>query len=53
LEPDQVVAGIDWAGHDHAVAVVDAAGRLAERFTVDHSAVGLRELVARLNRAGR
>ncbi len=52
LEPDQVVAGIDWAAQDHAVAVVDSAGRLVERFTVEHSAVGLRELTRRLTRAG-
>lgn len=40
LEPDQRVAGIDWAKDDHAVAVVDAAGRTVERFTVTHTLAG-------------
>jgi|APThiThiocy_cv2_1041547.scaffolds.fasta_scaffold00751_46 transposase len=50
MRPDQVVAGIDWARDDHAVAVVDAAGQVVERFTVAHTTVGLRELRRRLNR---
>lgn len=50
LEPDQCVAGIDWAKDDHAVAVVDAAGRTVERFTVAHTRAGLRELLRRLGR---
>jgi len=45
LEPDHHVAGIDWAKDDHAVAVVDAAGRTVGRFTVPHTVAGLRELV--------
>ena len=44
----QRVAGIDWAKDDHVVAVVDAAGRVVERFTVAHTSAGLRELVRRL-----
>ncbi|MGE0795694.1 MAG: transposase, partial [Acidimicrobiia bacterium] len=52
MEPDQAVAGIDWAREDHAVAVVDATGRAVERFTVTHTGVGLRELVGRLRRHG-
>jgi transposase len=49
-EPGQRVAGIDWAKDDHAVAVVDGAGRTAERFTVAHTLAGLRELLRRLGR---
>jgi transposase len=47
-----VTAGIDWARDDHAVSVVDARGREIGRCTVEHSAAGLRELVAVLARAG-
>jgi transposase len=47
-----VTAGIDWARDDHAVSVVDARGREINRGTVEHSAAGLRELVAVLARAG-
>ncbi len=50
LQPGQRVAGIDWAKDDHALAVLDAAARTVERFTVTHTAAGLRELVRRLNR---
>jgi hypothetical protein len=49
LEPGQRIAGIDWAKDDHAVAVVDAAGRTVERFTVAHTRAGLRELLRRLD----
>jgi transposase len=52
MEPDQVLAGVDWAREDHAVALVDATGGLVERFTVAHTAAGLRELVSRLRRRG-
>lgn len=45
-------AGIDWASADHAVAIVDAHGQQQERFTVTHTAPGLRQLVRRLHRAG-
>ena len=47
-----VTCGIDWARDDHAVSVVDARGREISRCTVEHSAAGLRELVAVLARAG-
>jgi transposase len=47
-----VTGGIDWARDDHAVAVVDTAGRQVRRFTLTHSGAGLRELVARLAAAG-
>lgn len=52
LEPDQVVVGVDWAREDHAVAVVDATGEQVERFKVNHTAAGLRELLRRLARHG-
>jgi hypothetical protein len=38
LQPGQRVAGIDWAKDDHAVAVLDVAGRTVERFRVTHTA---------------
>lgn len=56
-QPDAVrnpapTGGIDWASTDHAVAVVDPGGIQLERFSVAHTAPGLRHLVARLHRAG-
>jgi transposase len=50
--PGGLTAGIDWASADHAVCVVDAAGEVVSRFTVAHTAEGLRTLVQRLGRAG-
>src|SRR4030088_2910864 len=50
--PGQRTAGVDWARDDHAVAVVDASGQVVERFTVVHTAAGLRDLVRRLAKAG-
>ena len=50
--PGDRTAGVDWARDDHAVAVVDGAGRVVERFTVVHTDAGLRDLVRRLSRAG-
>ena len=47
-----VTAGIDWASEDHAVAIVDEQGRPVERFSVTHTAPGLRRLITRLLRAG-
>ena len=45
-------AGIDWASADHAVCIVDATGAVVSRFTVAHTAEGLRTLVQCLARAG-
>jgi transposase len=45
-------AGIDWASADHAVCIVDAGGAVVSRFTVAHTAEGLKTLVSRLARAG-
>jgi transposase len=47
-----VTAGIDWASADHAACVVDAAGTAVARFTVEHTAAGLADLVRRLRKAG-
>ena len=48
----RVTAGVDWAKDDHAVCVVGGQGEALERFTVRHDAAGLRQLAARLLRAG-
>jgi transposase len=50
--PGGVTAGIDWASADHAVCIVDAAGAVVGRFSVPHTAEGLRALVHRLAKAG-
>jgi transposase len=50
--PGGVTAGLDWATDDHAVAIVDTSGQVVTRFTVPHTAAGLRELVSRLAGAG-
>lgn len=53
IEPvNGLTCGIDWARDDHAVAIVDRRGCEIHRWTVEHSAAGLRELVKCLNRAG-
>jgi hypothetical protein len=51
-ENRQPTAGIDWASADHAVAVADERGVQRDRFTVAHTASGLRRLLQRLHRAG-
>jgi transposase len=48
----RVTAGVDWAKDGHAVCVVGGQGEALERFTVAHDAAGLRQLAARLLRAG-
>jgi transposase len=40
--------GIDWAAETHAVCVMDAGGKIAARFTIEHSADGIALLVRRL-----
>jgi transposase len=52
LPEARVFAGIDWAAEAHAVCVMDAAGKIAARFTVTHSADGIAGLVRRLARFG-
>lgn len=44
----RVCAGLDWAKDDHVVCIIDPDGQVASRFTVTHSAAGLKELVRRL-----
>ena len=46
-----LATGIDWASADHAVCVV-AAGEVVSRFSVAHTAEGLRTLVQRPAGAG-
>ena len=48
----RVCAGVDWAKDDHAVCIVDADGEAVDRFTIAHTAAGLKRLVARLLKAG-
>jgi len=48
----RITAGVDWAKDDHAVCVAGSQGEALERFTVRHDAAGLRQLAARLLRAG-
>jgi transposase len=44
--------GIDWASAEHAVCVLDTAGRRVAGFTVEHTAAGLAGLARRLARFG-
>jgi transposase len=50
--PPRVTAGVDWAKDDHAVCVTGDQGEVLDRFTVRHDAAGLRQMAARLLRAG-
>lgn len=45
-----VFCGLDWASTVHAVCVIDAAGRVRERFEVSHDREGLADLLRRLSR---
>ena len=47
-----VFAGLDWAVHTHAVCLIDAAGKVLDRFEVKHDRDGLSELMRRLARFG-
>jgi transposase len=44
--------GIDWGSAEHAVCVLDDAGRSKAEFTIDHTAAGFVELARRLDRFG-
>ena len=44
--------GIDWAAETHAVCVMNAAGKIAAEFTIEHSADGIATLIRRLARHG-
>jgi transposase len=50
VPPGGVCAGIDWASADHAVCVVDGAGRVKDRFTAVHDRAGIAGLIARLRK---
>ncbi|HEX6519404.1 MAG TPA: IS110 family transposase [Streptosporangiaceae bacterium] len=52
IPPGGVCAGIDWGSADHAVCVVDMAGRVIERFTAAHDKAGLTALTGRLRKDG-
>jgi transposase len=44
--------GIDWAAETHAVCVMNAAGKIAAEFTIEHSADGIATLARHLARYG-
>jgi transposase len=44
--------GIDWASETHAVCVIDAGGKIAAEFVIEHSADGITALIRRLARFG-
>jgi transposase len=48
----RVTAGVDWAKDDHVACVAGDQGQVLERFSERHDADGLRQLAARLLRAG-
>ena len=45
--------GIDWAAETHAVCVMDAAGKIVARFTIEHSPDGIAALARRLATYGK
>ena len=47
-----LTCGIDWARDDHAVTVIDSGARVVYRGVVEHSAKGLKDLIAVLTRTG-
>jgi transposase len=48
LPPAQFFVGLDWAAEVHAVCVTDHAGKIIDRFTIEHSADGIAMLTRRL-----
>jgi transposase len=52
IPPGGVTAGVDWASTDHVACVVDTAGAVVDRLTVEHTAAGLSALVRGLAKAG-
>lgn len=48
----RICAGLDWAKDDHAVCILDADGGKLDRFMVEHTAAGLKQLIRRLLGAG-
>jgi transposase len=51
--PTEKFVGVDWGGAEHAVCVLDAAGRVKERFTIQHSDEGLKRLLTELRKHSR
>jgi len=47
-----IFVGLDWGGSNHAVCIVDPAGKMLDRFAVAHDRDGLADLIARLSRHG-
>jgi len=52
LPEAQVFTGVDWATENHAVCVVNAAGKIVAQFTIEHSAAGIAMLIGRLAKFG-
>ena len=48
----RVCVGVDWAKDDHAVCLLDPDGGVLDRFTIEHTAAGLKHLIRRLLAAG-
>ena len=46
--PARVCAGVDWAKDDHVVCVLGPDGEVSDRFTIPHTAAGLKKLARRL-----
>ena len=49
-EGGPMYVGIDWAADEHAVCIIEADGRVVDRFSIAHSAVGFDRLIGRLAR---
>ena len=43
-------AGLDWGDTAHAICVIDDAGRVVDRLEVEHTAEGIKAMLARLRR---
>lgn len=52
LPEAQVFTGVDWAAENHAVCVMNAAGKIVAQFTAGHSAAGIAMLIRRLAKFG-
>ena len=50
--PARVLAGVDWAKDDHVVCLLGSDGEVVDRFSVTHTATGLKKLAGRLLAAG-
>jgi len=52
MAPQGLTAGLDWAKDDHVICVVDSTGAVRDRFSIEHTGVGLEQLVRRLAKLG-